>query len=87
MKGAPPGKKLKLGAYVMQRLACDAHLRLHSPWAGGSLGPADDTSVRPGSVPSLPSPGTQLPLHARQHWMSMNFKKFPPEKSSGMVRD
>ena len=31
------GKKIKFGAYVMQRLACGAHLRLLGPWAWGGL--------------------------------------------------
>ena len=59
-----------------------------APW---SLGPANGTGVRPGPVPCSPSPGltpgTQLPLSARQQWRSMSLLKFPPEKSNGMGGD
>ena len=68
--------KVKVGANVMQRLACGAHLRLLGPGADFSLGPANGTGVRPGPVPSSPSPGltpgTQLPLSARQQWRLRN---------------
>ena len=42
-------KKVKLGAYVMQRSACGAHLRLLGPWARGGL--LLRPGVRPGPVP------------------------------------
>ena len=31
------GIKVKLGAYIVQRLACGAHIRLLGPWAWGRL--------------------------------------------------
>ena len=80
----------------MQRLACGTHLRLLGPWAWDGLpfGPANGTGVRPGPVPSSPSPGltqgTQLQLSARQQWQQWrlrNLLKIPPEKSNGMGGD
>ena len=65
-------------------------LRRPSP-AHRSLGPANGTGVRPRPVPSSPSPGltpgTQLPLSARQQWRLRNLLKIPPEKSNGMGGD
>ena len=73
----------------MQCLACGAHLL--GPGADCSLGPANGTGVRPGPVPSTPSPGltpgTQFPLSERQQWMLRNLLKISPEKSNGMRGD
>ena len=61
------------------------------PGVDFSLGPANGTGVRSRPVPSSPSPGltpgTQLPLSARQQWRLRNLLKIPPEKSNGMGGD
>ena len=85
-------KKGKVGGIrYKQRVACGAHLRLLGAWADCSLGPANGNGVRPGSVPSSPSPGltpgTQLPLSARHQWRLRNLLKIPPEKSNGKGGD
>ena len=65
----PRVKKVKLGAYVMQRLAVGPISESWDLGAGKdcSLGLGNGTGARSGSVSSSPSPGTRLQLSALHH--------------------